>query len=107
MVSVWQGNGKIWILIQAGENGIGRIEACGSSALQEKFIPCRRADGSRLPGLGLNTHPNPMPGKDRNQEWAGWEELILHKSKNQGFTVTVCSRRVTTTANYLSEKNIY
>lgn len=39
-----------------------------------------------------------------NQEWAGWDELILSESKNQGFAVIIYSRRTTTTANYLSKK---
>lgn len=113
MVSPWQGNGKTQILIQGGENETGRIEVCGPV----EALPCRRNlfsvwmcrwllvawFGFKYSSKG---YPNSMPGKERNQEWAVWDELILHKSKNQGFTVIIFSRRKTATANYLFEKNI-
>lgn len=40
MVSLCQGNGKTQILIRGGENEIGRIEVCGSRALQRGFVLC-------------------------------------------------------------------
>lgn len=105
--------GKTRISVWAGENEMGRIEVCGPGgalSCRGDLFRVRMCRWLLLAWFGLKHSsmgcPNPVPGKEQkiNHEWAGWDELILRESKNQGFAVIIYSRRTTTTANYLSKK---
>lgn len=92
---------------------MGRIEVCGPGGalscrgdlFRVQMAPaCLVWVETLIHGL---SKPRARKRTKINQEWAGWDELILSESKNQGFAVIIYSRRTTTTANYLSKKNIY